>query len=244
MPHGAPDWSNVVKYYQVHRLDDLAELAVRLGSIITYDRRGDVLWSDSFDYGLLAWRREPLGTGATISASCEFFRSHGFSAKLTAGSDDAALARIHRYFPLTVSGTHGVEASWTLHSQTKEVEIGIFVRDRGIETHFAVKYSLSEKKLYYIDENNILVILDDDVEIVSAWSLFHTWKLVWNTETGYYVRLLFDDRTYDMSDKKGYVTTYIAADYYKVALTQYGQAGVNSISYFDDAIFTINEPVG
>jgi len=243
MPHGAPDWSNVVKYYQVHRLDDLAELAVRLGSITTYDRRGDVLWSDSFDYGLQAWRREPLGTGATISASCEFFRSHGFSAKLTAGSDDAALARIRRYFPLTVSGTHGVEASWTLHSQTKEVEIGIFVRDKGIETHFAVKYSLSEKKLYYINETGMWSVLDDAVDLIYMLFLFHTWKLVIDTMTGYYVRLLLDNKTYDLSNIKGHVTTPGGADYFHIVLVHYGIGGANPYIYLDDVILTRNEPV-
>jgi len=243
MPHGAPDWSNVVKPTVVHRLDDMAEAVVRLGSIITFDRRGDIVWFDSFEYGHQHYDKWLSGTGAKVEISTETFRNHGYSLKLTAGSDASRAAQIIKNFPIIESGPHGAEFSWYLYSYPWAVDLRIEGRDKNKEFKFEVYYHLGERKLYYIDENNILVVLDDDLSIVLTWSLFHTWKLVWNTKTGYYIRLLFDDRTYDMSDKKGYVTTYIAADYYKVALTQYGQAGVNSISYFDDAIFTINEPV-
>jgi len=244
MPHGAPDWSNVVKPTVVHRLDDMAEAVVRLGSIITFDRRGDVVWFDSFKHGHNQYIKIASGTGAKVEVSTDCFRNHGFSLKLTAGSDAFRSAGIRRYFPILESGPHGIEFSFTLTSHMEKIDLSIICRDKDIESKFEVYYSLPELRIYYLNENNTFVVLDEDVVLVSAWSFFHTWKLVWNSETGFYIRLLLDNKTYDMADKRAYVRTYIAPDYYHVALTLYGEAGYNPVIYLDDVIFTINEPVG
>jgi len=55
MPHGAPDDSNVLKIGEDYRLDDLSELAARLGSIVNYRRTGDVYFMEDFSYGLERW---------------------------------------------------------------------------------------------------------------------------------------------------------------------------------------------
>jgi len=243
MPHGAPDWSNVVKEKKLHRLDDMAELVARLGSLVLYDRRGDLVWCDSFEYGIQGWEIDPQGTGAAAEVSCEAFRSHGFSAKMTAGSTGYALVRITRYFPLIEPGRHGCEFSWTLHTDSRGIEMTPQCVDRGLYTKFGVFYSLEEKKLYYLDHNNTWVILDDTIDLSYLYALFHTWKLVFNTETGYYIRLLLDNRTYLMEDKRGYTESTTASDHYLVTLSHLGKVGKNPYSYFDDVIITMNEPL-
>jgi len=165
MPHGAPDWSNVVKYEKVHRLDDMAELVARLGSLVIYDRRGDLVWCDSFEYGLQAWEKDPQGTGAAALVTCEAFRSRGFCAKMIAGSDGYALVRIARFFPLLIPGKHGCEFSWTLHKDSRGIELLISSTYERYVTKFGCMYSLSEKKLYYLNENNVWVVLDEAIDL-------------------------------------------------------------------------------
>jgi len=241
MPHGAPDWSNVVKYTQVHRLDDMAELACRLGSIIIFDRRGDVIWYDSFQYGYQYYDRWLSGAGASMEITTESFRNHGYALKLVPGSDEGQAAVISQYFPLIKPGNHGCEFSWTLDSYVRSIDLTIISRDSGVKTTFKVSYNYEEKKLYYLDKNNTLSILDDELDLPYAFNLFHTWKLVWNTTTGFYIRLLLNTKTYNMEGLEGYITTTTEPDYYSIHLGVYSQYGYNPFVYFDDIIHTINE---
>ena len=57
MGHGYPDYGTQGPVSTVHSIQDLGELAVRLGSIVTFDRRGNVLWLDGFDSGIGAWSK-------------------------------------------------------------------------------------------------------------------------------------------------------------------------------------------
>jgi len=50
--HGAPDWWGTEQTSTVHLVQDVGELAARLGSIVTFDRRGNVIWLTSFEDGL------------------------------------------------------------------------------------------------------------------------------------------------------------------------------------------------
>jgi len=61
--HGTPDWGVTAGARTVYQMTDLGELAVRLGSIVTHDRRGDVIFLEDFEEGMGRWRfpRTPLG---------------------------------------------------------------------------------------------------------------------------------------------------------------------------------------
>ena len=60
MAHGAPDWFGTTPQGMVHRVADLAELAARLGSPDVFDRRGNVLFMDSFENGQNNWSHGAL----------------------------------------------------------------------------------------------------------------------------------------------------------------------------------------
>jgi len=69
MSHGAKDYSNIANVGNLYRLDDLAELAVRLGSPIDYDRRGQLQWVYSFDDGLTPVIPWMAGANSKLSLS-------------------------------------------------------------------------------------------------------------------------------------------------------------------------------
>lgn len=59
----------------------LTELAARLGSIVSYDRRGQTVVLDDFSAGWGSWRTS--GSGTPVSAiSCDYCMSAGYSAYL------------------------------------------------------------------------------------------------------------------------------------------------------------------
>ena len=74
-----------------------AELAARLGSPDTFDRRGDVLWMDDFESGL-KWRTSLLGTGSLIDLTATMAASGGKCCRLVTGSANNDYAYLLRHF--------------------------------------------------------------------------------------------------------------------------------------------------
>ncbi|GAG01299.1 unnamed protein product, partial [marine sediment metagenome] len=52
-------------------LSDIGELAVRLGSLCSYDRRGEVIFIDDFGHGVNGYVLSHVGTGGKILVTGE-----------------------------------------------------------------------------------------------------------------------------------------------------------------------------
>jgi len=98
MAHGQPDYGMYTLANTIYRLTDMGELAARLGSINTYDRRGDVIFLDSFESGLTAWSPSSACTGSDLVQSAKHARSGGFSAKFVCGSDGTRQAQLAKQY--------------------------------------------------------------------------------------------------------------------------------------------------
>ena len=117
MAHGQPDFGLYAVKKTVSGLADLGELAVRLGSIITFDRRGDIVWFDDFEGDVFKWERDPSGVDAAIIVSPEAARNGAFSAKLTTGNLADDHATILHHLPYPVTSRVGFEISFTVNNQ-------------------------------------------------------------------------------------------------------------------------------
>ena len=60
MTHGVQDFGASSGQNSTYGLTDLGELAVRLGSPVSFDRRGDVVMMETFEDGLDAWVTDGL----------------------------------------------------------------------------------------------------------------------------------------------------------------------------------------
>ena len=86
MSHGAKDYSNIANVGNLYRLDDLAELAVRLGSPIAYDRRGQLQWVYSFDDGLTPVLPVLSGANSKLTLSTGMYVHGIFSCTMWPGN--------------------------------------------------------------------------------------------------------------------------------------------------------------
>ena len=79
MAHGARDFGIYAPKETIVTIEDLGELAVRLGSPVNYDRKGDVVWVDGFEDGIDKWDIDlTLGRGSFTWESAHS-RDGGFS---------------------------------------------------------------------------------------------------------------------------------------------------------------------
>jgi len=242
MVHGAPDWSNVVKPQQVHRLDDMAELAARLGSIHIWDRRGDCIFIESFEYGLRRWDTQISGTGAYIEITTERFDSKGFSVKMLAGSDEDRLAALYHVHPIPDISTFGWEICFTHHKWIENVELEGIQYLLGEAYIYGLRWNPEKKSLQYYNPSMIWEDVISDIEISADEKLFHHMKLVANFKEFQYKRGILDSYTVSLGGKQPYHAVGPWQPAAGIWIRIHSKNGYNAKSYIDSIILTINEP--
>jgi len=214
-----------------------AELAVRLGSIDTYDKRGNVVLSDSFDSPTLKWVTAVNGTGSAVAISTNAAVQGDSSCQLTSGSNGTRAAGILKYIHPQVSGKLGAEFSFTVFTNTETITFN-FNHSDGTTDHInVVTYDHANSKLKYG-----AVELATGFVLEDGFTTFHTMKLVIDSKTKKPVRLLVNDNTYDLS---GYSPSTQAAGsdaWVEMAIVHISAVGVVNSIYVDNVIITQNEP--
>jgi len=242
MPHGAPDWSNVVKQQQIHRLDDMAELAARLHSIHIWDRRGDVIFLESFENGLARWETRISGAGASIEITTERCDSYGFSLKMIAGSDEDRMAASYHAHPIPDISSFGWEYCFTHHKWLEYMVLEGIQYLLGEAYIYGLRWNPGRKTLQYYDQHMIWRDILTDLELSSDDRLFHHMKLVVNFEEALYERAILDNHTVSLIDK---FPTHVTGPWQPAAalwIRLYSEPGYNAQSYIDSIIYTVNEP--
>jgi len=245
---GLPDYSAPAPIGQIpkpttYTLSDMAELAARLGSINTFDRRGDVIWLDDFENNINKWLTYAVGTGGSVALSNDRARNGAMSAKLVTPSDALLAARIYRDFPYPEVGKIGAEISFTIDNDLDFFQLGLQFWTETKYTNSLLRYLPSEKALYYADSDGVIKVLLSNVNLFATTPLFHTLKLVVDIKTDKYVRALLDSYYVDMSDIACRTTTGVYTKDMNSQIVAMGKAGLNITIYIDDFILTQNEPV-
>jgi len=248
MAHGGPDWGINLPVATVYGVDDMGELAARLGSIVNFDRRGNVMFLDDFESGLNKWIIVLSGGGGdAIVTTNERARSGAVSCKITTGAGAADDERLFHYFAYPVLSKMGSELSLTLEAPDIDyiilnltIDDGVNIKSGGIKILPAALGS-SLLTLQYRDETNAWVtfstatIFPDDHFFVPA-------KLVVDMEKNMYERFLLANYAFDLSAYPIHVTAVSPTPGVSVfvVIVGNGAAGNHSL-YIDDVIITQNE---
>ena len=139
MPHGQRDWSNIGAEELVFAMDDMAELAARLGSPITFNREGNVLFVSTFEHGVAGFGTTPGGDDAEIVTSALWSRTSGYCCKLVAGKTTPYYALIYKTFPYPTLGSYGLELSFLLDTDLGRRGPRVLVQSRRPHRRCAVR---------------------------------------------------------------------------------------------------------
>ncbi|GAI74201.1 unnamed protein product, partial [marine sediment metagenome] len=135
-----PDWWGNVPSETLHGGLDTGELAARLGSIVTFDRRGNIVWMDEFENGLGPW--EVSGGGANNEVYiCSEITMHGsLACVLHPGEEDDGEAIIRHNLPFPVLGGIGFEVAFVPQSWMKSFNIILFLYDGARRYDYQARY--------------------------------------------------------------------------------------------------------
>ena len=138
MPRDLPDWGAPPGPKTIFEVTDLGEVTVRLGSIITFDRGGDVVWFDDFENGIGKWETELSGSGAAIDLALGRSRNGLYAARLVAGSDASELARIIKVLPSPDTDSLGIEYSFQFAQAGDQLDLTLRLYDGTNLTEYGI----------------------------------------------------------------------------------------------------------
>jgi len=218
-----------------------AELAARLGSIVNFDRLGQVLIAEGFEAGLGKWLAA-VSPSCSASISAKTARNGAFSAKLAVDNTAGHSAVIKRVIPYPPSATRlGAEISFASTYGKADLWLEMVVCTGSLRYTTKVKYDPVASKLYYFDNtfnwHEVAPYVIQKAEIHS-WS---TLKYVIDLAAAKYVRLKLNSMEYDISTAALYSDASATAPGVEIDITCDRNNGAESL-YVDDFVLTQSEP--
>jgi len=242
MAHGQPDFGAYSAKQTIGSMADNAELAARLGSLVTFDRKGDVLWTDDFEDNAAKWLAAYVGGAGTWALSAVRALMGGSSGVLTTAAAIGATAEVIRRVFYPVVSKVGFEIAFNFGAGAYPVEFKMTVDDRVNITEYLIRYNFNTSDLDLVTAGGAVISIDPNLVVHPAGTGFHLIKLTVDIATGHFEKVLIDDMSYDISAYGGQVIglAVSAGVYLSALVTSTLAAGVNM--FLDNAIFTQNEP--
>jgi len=242
MAHGYYDYGVSREVKTVHATPDMAEQAVRVGAVSSVDRRGNVVEYDDFEPSTFRWTVLSIPGGYEPTRSTDYANSGSFSVKmpLPPGANNGTF--MNRCFGAQVTGKIGMEFKFTLESFVVYLDLS-FEAATGVDSYLAyVRYNFNTRVMAYWDSTGAWQPLATNIQLLNLPAFFHPMKLVADSQTGYYVRLIFDGVEYDMTQYRMQRTVPELRRFIATQIAFYNLGAVEHTHYVDDVIITQNEP--
>ena len=222
-------------------LADLGEHAVRLGSPVTFDRRGEVVWFDVGDKGLAPYIITGSGAGNKVKVDVLYPLHGSYNVMLQAGSDADCTSEIVKLVSNLAMRRSGFEVAGFVMVGVEAFEIysARFDGSRGVLGR--VRLNNVDKTLDYYGSDDAWHAIDIIGEFEDNYGVYHHLKLVTNFDSENYMRVLFDEKSYDLSTHELKTETSSQIACYRFYVRVVGRAGYNDTAYVGHVIVTGNE---
>jgi hypothetical protein len=230
----------------------MAEAAVRLGSGVSFDRRGTVFTYDDFENAPLKWTTDfgtgGGGTGHSITLSNEYPSRGSSCMKIIPPNVANDYSRAYRFIGGVATHRIGMEANITFKGTVNikpSIIFRAFTGTRQINAGIRLEQDISNG-LSYLNNTGALGHLDAsytsfDTSFAIDQNTSYPLKFVVDLDTEKYVRCMFGGTEIDMSSYTPYAvnSTYCQ----RVQAEMYVVATAAQPIYFDNFVLTIEEPV-
>ena len=241
MAHGAPDDSNIVKQGDVFRLDDMGELAARLGSPVAFIRSGDVLFLEDFACGINGWNIAWVPADANILPSNERVVTSGVSCYLVSGTGDNPIATLRKLFPVPRVSKLGLAVTFSIGADGRRFQFGVGYQDGTHVYDFTIRYDHALETLGYIDIGGAQVTIASPVVLSELSNNRNILKLVVDLETGCYERVYLNSVEYSLAGLGGYVLDEDDPARISLHCMVWGDGIVATEMWVDSVVLTCNE---
>lgn len=221
---------------------DLGELAVRLNSPISVDRRGTVVLLRDFRYGVDTSEMATAGLGETIKAAAVHSQYGGYSARLErvasvnsyAGVDIRAIARS--------VGLLGVEALFGATTNYPNLRLYIYRYTGTTLLRWGLEWDSTSGEVSIRDSDGNFTLAQSGLNLLIGYPLLHSMKLVVNEDDLSYTRAIVSGTDITLPSETAQSTAssvepHVLARFFNAE----GPTG-GCFVYVDVIIITVNEP--
>jgi hypothetical protein len=238
----SPDYSKYLGGSVRFSLQDMGELAARLGSPGIYDRRGEFVWYDKFDRGLSAWEKLTIGTGGDISLVADSPHLGNYAAKLTAGSTSSKSANMSRVVAFMDFTKIGVEVSWSHNSNVANFDVIFIVVDDAKLKQAWVRFDTENQLLKYVNSSGTFSTLGALKMRASTTPTYRNVKVVMDIQNETYDRILCNTDAFENLAIPIFTSANSGEDYMSLAILVNSKTAVNGVAHVGQVIITGNEP--
>lgn len=238
----APDFAKYLLGASRHSLQDLGELAARLGSPVRYDRRGNVIWFDDFRAGLAQWTISLSGTGAQAQIGTSYAELSGYNMRLTPGTTSSKYVICDRSLNPIELTKMGLEIEFGIATAFDTLFFGVYNYTGTQKQTFVASIDNATGTLWIRDNDGVYKSVASVGNLVDPYGIVHHLKLVINLKTRACVRLLFDKNEYNISSFSAYVTPQVSVTTFAVTVQIIGSGAASQLMLVNHAIVTIDEP--
>jgi len=219
-----------------------AELAARLGSPVSFDRRGQVIERQDFSQGWGIWSGGGVGALNAYELDPTRWAYGGYSVKLTSGQGEDGAAVVAGIVPILPDTVAGLATRVSIAAETKYIVAEMQYLDGAYYHRVQWRWDVELGKLEVFDEDGNWQVVETDLQFYHNPSLFNYIKLVADFDTDYYVRGLFNSIEVDLSAYPIWKEENDLGEALNCRIWVYSLDGYNDIVYVDSAIITVNEP--
>lgn len=248
MAKGFPDWGKDIGETTV-KVDDLGELAARLGSIDTIDRSGTVIFIDDGGLGLYPYTIVD-GTAAELARVLDGKLLSGSAIRFLIGLDAGTLITITRRLALSIFSLTGIEFKMrtTKDASNFRSDLRCYLEVQSGDTHYQYGIAINQytdRLLVYRKSGAVQVATEvfggsTGKQTVIDGDDYVYVKLVVNPLTGKYVYVKVNGDVYDLSMYDALDTTTSTVNYLELKYMINNTVN-DSYLFLGDIILTTNE---
>ena len=242
MASGQPDFGLYAPTKTIVGLSDMGELAARLGSIVTFDRRGNVVRLDDFEGGIEQWDLGGVGTGRKLEWSEIYHRSGNFCAKLTSHPTAGMVAEMATSVSYPILSKIGFEFSAVIDTNLRYLTILTQLYNGTSITESLIRWTQATALWKVTDDTQAWRDLSPTMKLSPVAPVFNTIKLVADFVNNQYVRLIVNNIDYDLSAYGLYSAGSAEAPRIDIKIQMASNFAASTYLYVDDFIQTQNEP--
>jgi hypothetical protein len=242
MVHGTPDWWGQGRKPNTFALNDMAELATRLGSDVNYDRLGECIYIYNGDRGIEDMGTITWGTGAEVYLQNGAAVGNGMMIYLMGGSESMNKAMLEKTIRHPQGDTLGIEIVYSFTEELDYMEIDISDCDGVTEYEVIMRYSYTHNTISIYQADGTWLTVITNIGYIALNAMTHNLKVVYNVGTGNLVRLLMDDKYYDMSAYSAYYKTTSIISHVQIRFNAVSDVGGSGGVGLHKIILTQNEP--
>jgi hypothetical protein len=239
---GLPDYGMYAALENMGNLVDYGELAARLGSMVTYNREGYIVFWDDFEKTPLKWETLLAGGNGFIGYSDEYAYFGGQSLKLQTHNQNSHYVYAQRYFPIV--GLNKVGMQFILKHNTSVCQVRFDYKQilEGKVYYCRLYLNFNENKIKVLNSGGTYTTIEDDFNPHIGGYLGNHFKIVFDNETQEYVRFLYNREEYNIEDIPVYNENLAIDDCCLCHFTLTAKENTAQTIYIDNFILTQNEP--